>query len=37
VAAGGDTGNPVVLERPDSPVGRAFIALAEAVLDRAED
>jgi len=36
VAAGGDTGNPVVLERPQSPVGRAFTALAEAILERAE-
>ena len=37
VAAGGDTGKPVVLERPQSPVGRAFTALAEAILERAEE
>ena len=37
VAAGGDTGHPVVLERPGSPVGHAFTTLAEAILDRAED
>ncbi len=37
VAAGGDTGQPVVLERPQSAVGRAFTALAESILDRAED
>jgi ATP-binding protein involved in chromosome partitioning len=37
VAAGGDTGKPVVLERPQSPVGRAFTALAEAILERSED
>jgi ATP-binding protein involved in chromosome partitioning len=36
VAAGGDTGKPVVLERPQSPVGRAFTALAEAILERAK-
>jgi ATP-binding protein involved in chromosome partitioning len=36
VAAGGDTGKPVVLERPQSPVGRAFTALAAAILERSE-
>jgi ATP-binding protein involved in chromosome partitioning len=36
VAAGGDTGHPVVLERPQSPVGRAFTSLAESILERAE-
>ena len=36
VAAGGDTGQPVVLERPQSPVGRAFTALADSILERAE-
>jgi ATP-binding protein involved in chromosome partitioning len=31
IVAGGDAGNPVVLDRPDSPSARAFFELAEAV------
>jgi ATP-binding protein involved in chromosome partitioning len=36
VAAGGDTGRPVVLERPQSPVALAFTALANSLVDRTE-
>jgi ATP-binding protein involved in chromosome partitioning len=33
VVAGGDTGAPVVLERPDSPSARAFIEIAAKVAE----
>jgi ATP-binding protein involved in chromosome partitioning len=33
IVTGGDTGTPVVLERPESPAGRAFLELAEAVAN----
>jgi ATP-binding protein involved in chromosome partitioning len=33
VAVGGDTGKPVVLERPESPAAGAFRQLADAILD----
>jgi ATP-binding protein involved in chromosome partitioning len=33
ISAGGDHGKPVVLERPDSPAAKAFVALAAAILD----
>ena len=36
VAAGGDTGHPVVLERPQSPVALAFTALAKAIVEHAQ-
>jgi ATP-binding protein involved in chromosome partitioning len=35
IVAGGDAGKPVVLERPDSPSGRAFVELSEAVTKAA--
>ncbi|MBE7217368.1 MAG: Mrp/NBP35 family ATP-binding protein [Caulobacteraceae bacterium] len=34
--AGGDDGRPLVATDPDGPGGRAFMAIAEAVLDRLE-
>ncbi len=37
VVSGGDSGHPVVMERPESPAGRAFTEIAEriaAVLER---
>ena len=34
VVAGGDSGRPVVLERPDSPTGAAFDALARELIER---
>ncbi len=33
IVAGGDTGRPVVLERPDSAAARAFNELAEKLLE----
>jgi ATP-binding protein involved in chromosome partitioning len=33
VVTGGDTGKPVVLERPDSPSARAFSAIADKVVE----
>jgi ATP-binding protein involved in chromosome partitioning len=33
VVVGGDTGNPVVLKRPDSPTGRAFAELAQKIVE----
>jgi ATP-binding protein involved in chromosome partitioning len=33
VVAGGDSGRPVVLDRPDSPSARAFVDIAAALLD----
>jgi ATP-binding protein involved in chromosome partitioning len=36
VVAGGDAGKPVVLERPDSAAGRAFIELAQRLSEHAE-
>ncbi len=36
IVAGGDTGNPVVLDRPDSPTGRAFSDLAQRLIERTE-
>jgi ATP-binding protein involved in chromosome partitioning len=33
VAVGGDTGKPVVLERPESPAAQAFQKLADSILD----
>ena len=33
---GGDTGKPVVIERPDSPTGRAFSDLAERLIELTE-
>ena len=32
VASGGDEGEPAVLANPDSPVGRAFLALADRIV-----
>jgi ATP-binding protein involved in chromosome partitioning len=34
VVAGGDTGKPVVKERPDSPTAEAFVELAKAVAEK---
>jgi ATP-binding protein involved in chromosome partitioning len=34
IVAGGDSGKPVVVERPDSPAGRAFTELAEKLSAR---
>jgi ATP-binding protein involved in chromosome partitioning len=34
IVAGGDTGKPVVIDRPDSPAGRAFAEFAKALLDQ---
>jgi ATP-binding protein involved in chromosome partitioning len=34
IVAGGDTGAPIVAARPDSEAGKAFVALAAAVLNR---
>jgi ATP-binding protein involved in chromosome partitioning len=33
VVVGGDSGKPVVLERPDSPAARAFVEIAEKVAE----
>jgi ATP-binding protein involved in chromosome partitioning len=33
VVTGGDTGNPVVIERPDSSTGRAFAELAQKIIE----
>jgi ATP-binding protein involved in chromosome partitioning len=33
VVAGGDTGNPIVIERPDSPTAKAFAELAQRVIE----
>ena len=35
VVTGGDSGKPVVFERPDSPAGKAFDALARELIERA--
>jgi ATP-binding protein involved in chromosome partitioning len=32
IVAGGDSGKPVVVERPDSPAGRAFTELAGKLI-----
>jgi ATP-binding protein involved in chromosome partitioning len=34
IVVGGDTGKPVVIDRPDSPTGRAFAEFAKALLDQ---
>jgi ATP-binding protein involved in chromosome partitioning len=34
VVAGGDTGKPVIIERPDSPTGKAFAGLAKTLVDQ---
>jgi ATP-binding protein involved in chromosome partitioning len=34
VVAGGDTGKPVVIDRPKSPTGKAFAELAKALLEK---
>ena len=34
IVSGGDSGRPVVLERPDSPAGRAFAELAKSVAEQ---
>ncbi len=36
VVAGGDTGEPIVLARPDSPAAQAFRDLARALVERTE-
>jgi ATP-binding protein involved in chromosome partitioning len=36
VVAGGDSGRPVVADRPDSAAGRAFVDLAQMLSERAE-
>ncbi len=33
IAAGGDSGQPIVLERPDSPAAQAFTTLASALIE----
>ena len=33
VVAGGDTGKPVVIDRPDSPTGKAFRELAKKLAE----
>jgi ATP-binding protein involved in chromosome partitioning len=33
VVAGGDTGHPVVIERPDSPTAKSFAELAKAIVE----
>ena len=33
IVAGGDTGKPVVVERPESPTGKAFAELAKKLAD----
>jgi ATP-binding protein involved in chromosome partitioning len=33
VRIGGDAGKPIVVERPDSPVSRIFVSVAQSVLD----
>jgi ATP-binding protein involved in chromosome partitioning len=35
IVSGGDSGRPVVVERPDSPAGRAFAELARSVAEQA--
>lgn len=32
IVVGGDTGKPVVIDRPDSPTGKAFTTLANSIL-----
>jgi ATP-binding protein involved in chromosome partitioning len=34
VVAGGDTGKPVVIDRPDSPTGKAFTELAKTLTEK---
>jgi ATP-binding protein involved in chromosome partitioning len=34
IVVGGDTGKPVVIDRPDSPTGKAFVELAKAVAEK---
>ncbi|MCK5377604.1 MAG: P-loop NTPase, partial [Acidobacteria bacterium] len=34
VVAGGDTGKPVVIDRPDSATGKAFAELAERLSEQ---
>ena len=34
VVAGGDTGKPIIVERPDSPTSKAFTELAKAVVEK---
>ena len=36
IVAGGDSGNPVVIERPDSPAGKAFSDLAQQLIEQTE-
>jgi ATP-binding protein involved in chromosome partitioning len=36
IVVGGDNGRPVVIERPDSPAGRAFTDLARALVEAIE-
>jgi ATP-binding protein involved in chromosome partitioning len=33
IVAGGDSGHPIVVDRPDSPAGRSFIELARALVE----
>jgi ATP-binding protein involved in chromosome partitioning len=33
VVAGGDTGKPVIIDRPESPTGKAFAELAQKMID----
>jgi len=33
VVIGGDTGKPVVIDRPDSPTGKAFAELAKNLME----
>ena len=37
IVTGGDQGTPVVIERPDSPAGRAFRELAQNLVDGIEE
>jgi ATP-binding protein involved in chromosome partitioning len=34
IVTGGDTGKPVVIDRPDSPTGVAFAQLAKTIAER---
>ena len=36
IVTGGDTGNPVVIERPDSPAAKAFCDLADQLIEHTE-
>ena len=36
IVAGGDTGNPVVIDRPDSPTAKAFSDLAQQLIEQTE-